>query len=59
MLGNQVFNRNTDKAIERHNILVEQADKMKEDEDEDISYLIKPSGRVRHLIIPSRRKKGE
>lgn len=59
MLGNQAFDRNTDKAIERHNILAEQANKMKEDEDEDISYLIRPSGRVRHLTIPYLRKKGE
>lgn len=53
MLGIQMFNRNTEKAIKRHNILVEQAIKMKEDEDEDIGYLIKPSGRVRYLSIPT------
>lgn len=56
MLGIQAFNRNTDKAIKRHNILVEQANKMKEDEDEDISYLINPSGmRVRAVISINRK----
>ena len=55
MLGIQAFNRNTDKAIKRHNILVEQANKMKED-DEDISYLINPSGmRVRAVISINRK----
>ena len=52
MLGTHLFNRNTDKAIKRHNALVEAANRIKEPEDEDISYLLKPSGKPLHITLP-------